>query len=197
MDCAIKCSAGIFRDWAARCLKQSNLKMAKFANPKFSKYRVPRFQDIPPIEVVLVDRKDLQPAGAGEIPLMALAPSIGNAICDASGVRSACAADDSGRNRESLIVRIRAFKLFFLPNDTLSLRLRYTTRAIYRRLAHMKRILCTISILGLAAAAAWSQQPPAKTAKSAPPKSSVLNWSLRQKQLPGDITTPVPLRCFA
>jgi nicotinate dehydrogenase subunit B len=56
-------------------------------NPKFSKYRVPRFQDIPPIEVVLVDRKDLQPAGAGEVPLMALAPSIGNAICDATGVR--------------------------------------------------------------------------------------------------------------
>jgi nicotinate dehydrogenase subunit B len=56
-------------------------------NPKFSKYRLPRFQDIPPIEVVLVDRKDLQPAGAGEVPLMALAPSIGNAICDATGVR--------------------------------------------------------------------------------------------------------------
>ncbi len=59
----------------------------KITNPKFSKYRVPRFQDIPPIEVVLVDRKDLQPAGAGEVPLMALAPSIGNAICDATGVR--------------------------------------------------------------------------------------------------------------
>lgn len=59
----------------------------KITNPKFSKYRVPRFQDIPPIEVVLVERKDLQPAGAGEVPLMALAPSIGNAICDASGVR--------------------------------------------------------------------------------------------------------------
>ena len=59
----------------------------KITNPKFKKYRVPRFQDIPPVEVVLVDRKDLQPAGAGEVPLMALAPSIGNAICDASGVR--------------------------------------------------------------------------------------------------------------
>jgi nicotinate dehydrogenase subunit B len=56
-------------------------------NPKFSKYRLPRFQDVPPIEVVLVDRRDLQPAGAGEVPLMALAPSIGNAICDATGVR--------------------------------------------------------------------------------------------------------------
>jgi nicotinate dehydrogenase subunit B len=59
----------------------------RILNPKFSKYRLPRFQDVPPIEVVLIDRKDLQPAGAGEVPLMALAPSIGNAICDATGVR--------------------------------------------------------------------------------------------------------------
>jgi isoquinoline 1-oxidoreductase len=56
-------------------------------NPKFSKYRVPRFQDMPNIEVVLVDRKDIQPAGAGETPLMALAPAIGNAIFHATKVR--------------------------------------------------------------------------------------------------------------
>ena len=59
----------------------------RILNPKFSKYRVPRFQDVPPIEVVLVDRKDIIPTGAGEVPLMALAPAIGNAICDATGVR--------------------------------------------------------------------------------------------------------------
>ncbi len=56
-------------------------------NPKFSKYRVPRFQDMPNIEVVLVDRKDILPAGAGETPLMALAPAIGNAIFHATQVR--------------------------------------------------------------------------------------------------------------
>ncbi len=56
-------------------------------NPKFSKYRVPRFQDMPNIEVVLVDRKDIQPAGAGETPLMALAPAIGNAIFHATKIR--------------------------------------------------------------------------------------------------------------
>ena len=56
-------------------------------NPKFSKYRVPRFNDAPQIEVVLVDRKDIQPAGAGETPLMGLAPAIGNAIFEATGIR--------------------------------------------------------------------------------------------------------------
>jgi len=56
-------------------------------NAKFSKYRVPRFKDTPQLEVVLVDRKDLPPAGAGETPLMALAPAIGNAIFEATGTR--------------------------------------------------------------------------------------------------------------
>ncbi len=59
----------------------------RISNPKFSMYRVPRFKDTPPIEVVLLDRKDIVPAGAGETPIMALAPAIGNAIFNASGVR--------------------------------------------------------------------------------------------------------------
>lgn len=56
-------------------------------NGKFSKYRLPRFSDVPPIEIVLLDRKDLPSAGAGETPIAGLAPAIGNAIFDATGVR--------------------------------------------------------------------------------------------------------------
>jgi nicotinate dehydrogenase subunit B len=48
---------------------------------------VPRFRDVPEIEAVLLDRKDIPSAGAGETPIMAVAPSIGNAIFDATGVR--------------------------------------------------------------------------------------------------------------
>ncbi len=59
----------------------------RILNPRFSKYRLPRFSDIPKLETVLIDRKDIPSAGAGESPLMALAPAIGNAIFDASGVR--------------------------------------------------------------------------------------------------------------
>ncbi|HET7842033.1 MAG TPA: molybdopterin cofactor-binding domain-containing protein, partial [Terriglobia bacterium] len=59
----------------------------RILNPKFSKYRVPRFSDVPPIEVVLVDRKDQPSSGAGETPLVGLAPAIGNAIFDAIGIR--------------------------------------------------------------------------------------------------------------
>jgi isoquinoline 1-oxidoreductase len=59
----------------------------KILNPFLARYRVPRFADVPAIEVVLLDRKDLPSAGAGETPIMALAPAVGNAIFDATGVR--------------------------------------------------------------------------------------------------------------
>jgi isoquinoline 1-oxidoreductase len=56
-------------------------------NPKFSSYRVPRFNDSPAIEAVLVDRKDLPSAGAGETPIVGLAPAVANAIFNGTGVR--------------------------------------------------------------------------------------------------------------
>ena len=54
---------------------------------RLSRYRVPRFADMPVIETVLLDRKDIPSAGAGETPIMGLAPAIGNAIFDATGQR--------------------------------------------------------------------------------------------------------------
>jgi len=54
---------------------------------RFSRYRVPRFADVPEIEVVLLDRQDLDSAGAGETPIIGVAPAVGNAIFDATGVR--------------------------------------------------------------------------------------------------------------
>jgi isoquinoline 1-oxidoreductase len=59
----------------------------RILNPHFSSYRVPRFADAPVIETVLVDRKDLAAAGAGETPIVAIAPAVGNAICQATGIR--------------------------------------------------------------------------------------------------------------
>jgi isoquinoline 1-oxidoreductase len=59
----------------------------KILNPHLAEYRVPRFSDMPQIDVVVLDRKDLAPAGAGETPIMALAPAISNAIFAATGIR--------------------------------------------------------------------------------------------------------------
>ena len=59
----------------------------RILNPRFSRYRVPRFSDAPALETVLVDRPDLASAGAGECPIVALAPALSNAIFDAAGTR--------------------------------------------------------------------------------------------------------------
>jgi isoquinoline 1-oxidoreductase len=56
-------------------------------NGRFSEYRVPRFSDTPQVETVLVNRKDLPSTGAGETPIIAIAPAVGNAIFAASGKR--------------------------------------------------------------------------------------------------------------
>jgi len=52
----------------------------KILNGRMSEYRVPRFSDVPLLETVLLDRKDLPSAGAGECPMVGLAPAIVNAI---------------------------------------------------------------------------------------------------------------------
>lgn len=59
----------------------------RLINPHFSSYRVPRFSDVPPIDVVLVDRPDQPSAGAGETPIITIAPALANAIFAATGIR--------------------------------------------------------------------------------------------------------------
>jgi len=67
--------------------EQMHFDNGRILNPKLSRYRVPRFADMPLIETVLVDRKDLPSAGAGETPIVGLAPAVGNAIFQATGKR--------------------------------------------------------------------------------------------------------------
>ena len=59
----------------------------KIDNPRFADYRVPRFKDVPAIEIIQLNRKDLSSAGAGEAPIVGIAPAIRNAIADATGLK--------------------------------------------------------------------------------------------------------------
>jgi isoquinoline 1-oxidoreductase len=52
-----------------------------------SEYRVPRFGDVPAIDVALLDRPDVPSAGAGETPIVCVAPAVANAIFAATGTR--------------------------------------------------------------------------------------------------------------
>ena len=63
------------------------LEGGRIVAPSLAAYRVPRFSDVPRLEVVLVDRPDIPSAGAGETPLVAVAPAIANAIFAAIGRR--------------------------------------------------------------------------------------------------------------
>jgi len=59
----------------------------KLLNANFVRYRVPRFSDVPKIDVHLINKTDIPSAGGGETPIIALAPAIGNAVFAATGVR--------------------------------------------------------------------------------------------------------------
>ncbi len=50
-------------------------------------YPILRFTDLPELEVVLINRPDIAPLGAGEPATIPLAAAIGNAIFDATGAR--------------------------------------------------------------------------------------------------------------
>jgi len=59
----------------------------RITNASFRRYRVPHFGDAPRIECVLLDRPDLTSVGAGETPIIAIAPAIANAVFHATGER--------------------------------------------------------------------------------------------------------------
>jgi nicotinate dehydrogenase subunit B len=63
------------------------VKDGRVSNASLADYRVPRFPDIPPIDVVMLDRSDLPSAGAGETPIVTVAPAIANAVREATGRR--------------------------------------------------------------------------------------------------------------
>jgi isoquinoline 1-oxidoreductase beta subunit len=67
----------------------------RILNASFGEYLVPRLEDVPELDIHLINRPDLPPAGAGETPIIAIAPAIANAVFRATG-----------RNVEALPVRI-------------------------------------------------------------------------------------------
>jgi isoquinoline 1-oxidoreductase len=68
--------------------ERMEFEQGKMTNASFWEYPVPRFEDVPPrIDIELVNRSDLPSAGAGETPIIAIAPAIANAVFAATGTR--------------------------------------------------------------------------------------------------------------
>jgi isoquinoline 1-oxidoreductase len=59
----------------------------RVTNGRFSTYRVPRFADVPAIDIVTVEPDGASSVGAGETPMIALAPAIAGAVARATGQR--------------------------------------------------------------------------------------------------------------
>jgi isoquinoline 1-oxidoreductase len=59
----------------------------KIQNASFGDYLVPRFSDVPELDVQLLNRADLPASGGGETPIIAVAPAIANAVFHATGAR--------------------------------------------------------------------------------------------------------------
>jgi isoquinoline 1-oxidoreductase len=59
----------------------------KIENAAFARYAVPRFDDVPELDIHLLNRPDLPSVGAGETPIIAVAPAIAGAVFHATGRR--------------------------------------------------------------------------------------------------------------
>ncbi len=77
----------IIMGMGAALTEEMVFKNGKILNASFGSYKVPRFKDVPKFDIHLLDRPDIPSAGAGETPIIVIAPAIANAVFDAAGVR--------------------------------------------------------------------------------------------------------------
>lgn len=67
--------------------EEARFEDGKMLNASFRRYRVPRFDDVPDLDIHFLDRSDLPAVGGGETPIIAVAPAIANAVFHATGSR--------------------------------------------------------------------------------------------------------------
>ncbi|MDE3228717.1 MAG: xanthine dehydrogenase family protein molybdopterin-binding subunit, partial [Chloroflexota bacterium] len=73
---------------ASRALKEEvRFDTTRILSRDWESYPILKFSEIPEIEVVLIDRPDQPPVGAGEPATIVMAPAIANAIAAATGAR--------------------------------------------------------------------------------------------------------------
>jgi CO/xanthine dehydrogenase Mo-binding subunit len=68
-------------------MEEVNFDAAGVKNLNWNTYPIIKFNDVPEVDIVLINHPELPPMGAGEASTTAVAAAIGNAIFDAVGVR--------------------------------------------------------------------------------------------------------------
>jgi len=61
-------------------MEKLDFENGRLTNGTFTQYKMPRFRDVPPITIILLDPKDLSAAGEGETPIVVIAPAIASAV---------------------------------------------------------------------------------------------------------------------
>jgi isoquinoline 1-oxidoreductase beta subunit len=67
--------------------EQLQFEDGKILNASFAGYPVPRFKDLPKLDIHLMNKTDIPSAGGGETPIIAIAPAVANAVFAATGIR--------------------------------------------------------------------------------------------------------------
>lgn len=67
--------------------EEMRFEKGEMLNASFRSYPVPRFLDVPELDIHFLSRPDLEPVGGGETPIIAIAPAITNALFHATGER--------------------------------------------------------------------------------------------------------------
>ena len=80
-------TGGIVMGMGGALREEIRFEKGKIVNGSFGDYPVPRFADMPVMDVQLMNRPDLPSAGAGECPILGVAPAVANAVFHATGVR--------------------------------------------------------------------------------------------------------------
>ncbi|MGA2256996.1 MAG: molybdopterin cofactor-binding domain-containing protein, partial [Thermoguttaceae bacterium] len=78
---------GVIMGLGGALMEEIRFHDGRILNPRLSTYAVPRFKDVPHIDVHLLNRTDIAPIGAGETPIVGIAPAVANAVFHATGVR--------------------------------------------------------------------------------------------------------------
>jgi isoquinoline 1-oxidoreductase len=75
-----QCEGGIVQGLGGALFEELTYDTTRITNAKLAQYRVPRFSDAPEIDILLVDRRDIESAGAGEAPITLVAPAVAAAL---------------------------------------------------------------------------------------------------------------------
>ncbi len=67
--------------------EEMRFEVGNILNAGFAGYLVPRFKDVPTIDVRLINKTDIPSAGGGETPIIVIAPAVANAVFAATGIR--------------------------------------------------------------------------------------------------------------